>query len=76
MSTTENGTLSARDYERVLSSIRSDARKIAEALNRMEEDGKKLHDGGHPAPALVVTETITAMRVCMGHIREVFKVEL
>ncbi len=71
-----NGTLSNRDYERILSSIKTDARRITDALDRMEGDGAKLAQGGHPAPALRVQETVTAMRVALGHIRDVFRIEL
>lgn len=72
--TINDGQLSNREYERVLSTIRIEARKLTENLNALEEIAQKLATGGHPAPANVVRDTLTAMRVCMTHLREVFKI--
>lgn len=69
-----NNPLTNRQYESTLSSLRSDARKIGEALVRMEADAEKLSKGGHPAPAAVAEETITAMRVVLKNLEGAFKV--
>jgi hypothetical protein len=69
-----NGTLSGRDYERTLSSIRSDATKVKALLEQMEDDRDKLEAGGHPAPALVLNESITVIRVALKHLGDVFRV--
>jgi hypothetical protein len=71
---TPNGaSLSSRDSERLLSSIRKDARKIRDVLATMTRDADKLEGGGSPAPAAVLRKAISAMEVALDHIREVFK---
>lgn len=73
---TENGTISNREYERLLSSIRSDARKMRDLADSIEADGNKLADGGHPAPSELVIETAVAIRVVLRNLREVFRVDI
>lgn len=74
MPETETTPLTNRQYESTLSSLRTDARKIGEALTRMEADTEKLAKGGHPAPATVASETITAMRVVLRNLEGAFRV--
>lgn len=72
MSTPEKN-LTDRDYERVLSSVRSDARKIQEALNRMHDDMRKLQPN-HPASAGILSDCIVTMRLGLRCLSDVFKV--
>ncbi len=74
MSKAESNGLSNKNYERILSSIKTDARKIREALERMNEDREKL-EAGHPAPALVLEEATTVISVGLKHLSNVFKAE-
>ena len=68
--------LSDRDYERVLTSVKSDARKIKDALDRMGADWKRLNDDGtHMASADILYDCMTTMRVGLRQLGDVFKVQ-
>ena len=72
--TNGSDALSARDVDRIQSSIRSDARKIKDALNRMMDDAEKLEAGGSLAPAAMLRKAVIVMDVGLDQI--VFKATL
>jgi hypothetical protein len=70
---TEGFALTNKQHASVLNSIRSDAKKIREAIDRMEEDANKL---GNTPSGIVLRESITVFRVALKNVREVFHVDL
>ncbi len=71
-----NGTLNFREYDRTLSRVRSTAQRIKKLIEALDEDREKLEAAGHPAPALILDEATTTMRVALRHLAEVFRSEL
>lgn len=67
--------LTSKQYSATLGSIRSDAKKLREIIDRMATDEAKLREGGHLASADVLHDSLVVFNVALGHMRDVFKAD-
>lgn len=66
-------SLTSKQHASILNSVRSDAKKIREAIDRMRQDATKL--AGTPSGEALI-EAVIVMSVGLRNVREIFKVDL